>query len=293
MPPPPAKPRVTRLLRDLEQMASLDPPAKAVGKYVRSLLGRGAVKDALSGTWLGHALHPVLTDVPIGTWTSATILDVAGGKDAGPAADRLIAIGVAAAIPTAVSGWSDWADSESASDSVRRIGMVHAASNVAALSLYAASLVARARGRRRRGVALGLAGAGALATGGVLGGDLAYAKGVGVDQAAFTHPIEDWTAVATTGEVREGSPRRAEADGEALVLVRRAGHVHALVDRCVHRGGSLHEGELVDGCIECPLHGSRFRLEDGSVERGPAAYPQPVFEVREIEDRVEVRSPVA
>src|ERR1700720_4402537 len=109
MPPPPAKPRVTRLLRDVEQMASLDPPAKAVGKYVRSLLGRGAVKDALSGTWLGHALHPVLTDVPIGTWTSATILDVAGGKDAGPAADRLIAIGVAAAIPTAVSGWSDWA----------------------------------------------------------------------------------------------------------------------------------------------------------------------------------------
>lgn len=293
MPPPPAKPRVTRLLRDLEHAASLDAPAKAVGKYVRSLLGRGALKDALSGTWLGHPLHPVLTDVPIGTWTSATILDVAGGADAGPAADRLIAIGIAAAVPTAVSGWSDWADSEPASDSVRRIGMVHAVSNVAALSLYAASLVARARGERGRGVALGLAGAGALATGGLLGGDLAYAKAVGVDQAAFLRPIEDWTAVASTGDVREGSARRAEADGQAVVLVRRAGRVHALVDRCVHRGGPLHEGELVDGCIECPLHGSRFHLEDGSVERGPAAYPQPVFEVREIEDRVEIRSPVA
>jgi nitrite reductase/ring-hydroxylating ferredoxin subunit/uncharacterized membrane protein len=293
MPPPPAKPRVTRLLRDLEQAASLDPPAKAVGKYVRSLLGRGPLKDALSGTWLGHPLHPVLTDLPIGTWTSATILDVAGGEDAGPAADRLIAIGIAAALPTAVSGWSDWADSEAASDGVRRLGMVHAVSNVAALGLYAASLVARARGRRGRGVAFGLAGAGALATGGMLGGDLAYAKGVGVDQAAFARPIEDWTAVASTSDVREGSPLRAEADGQAVVLVRRAGRVHVLVNRCVHRGGSLHEGELVDGCIECPLHGSRFRLEDGSVERGPAAYPQPVFEVREIDDRVEVRSPVA
>jgi nitrite reductase/ring-hydroxylating ferredoxin subunit/uncharacterized membrane protein len=293
MPPPPAKPRVTRLLRDLERAASLDPPARAVGKYVRSLLGRGTLKDALSGTWLGHPLHPVLTDVPVGTWTSATILDVAGGDDAGPAADRLILIGIAAAIPTAVSGWSDWADSEPTSDGVRRIGMVHAVSNVAALSLYAASLVARARGRRGRGVALGLAGAGALATGGMLGGDLAYAKGVGVDRAAFLRPIEDWTAVAGTGDVREGTPRRAEADGQAVVLVRRAGRVHALADRCVHRGGSLHEGELVDGCIECPLHGSRFHLDDGSVERGPAAYPQPVFEVREIEDRVEIRSPVA
>jgi nitrite reductase/ring-hydroxylating ferredoxin subunit/uncharacterized membrane protein len=293
MPPPPAKPRVTRLLRDLERAASLDPPARAVGKYVRSVLGRGALKDTLSGTWLGHPLHPVLTDVPVGTWTSATILDVAGGGDAGPAADRLILIGIAAAIPTAVSGWSDWADSEPTSDGVRRIGMVHAVSNVAALSLYAASLVARARGRRGRGVALGLAGAGALATGGMLGGDLAYAKGVGVDQAAFLRPIEDWTAVAGSGDVREGTPRRAEADGQAVVLVRRAGRVHALADRCVHRGGSLHEGELVDGCIECPLHGSRFHLDDGSVERGPAAYPQPVFEVREIEDRVEIRSPVA
>src|SRR4030088_275687 len=119
MPPPPAKPRVNRLLSDLERAAALDPPAKVVGKYVRSLLGRGALKDALSGTWLGHALHPVLTDVPTGTWTSATILDGAGGADAGPAADPPTAIGLAAAIPTAVTGWSDWADSEPASDGVR------------------------------------------------------------------------------------------------------------------------------------------------------------------------------
>jgi nitrite reductase/ring-hydroxylating ferredoxin subunit len=67
--------------------------------------------------------------------------------------------------------------------------------------------------------------------------------------------------------------------------------VHALDGRCVHRGGPLPDGELVDGCIQCPLHGSRFRLEDGSVERGPAAYPQPVFEVRERDGRIEVRFP--
>ncbi|MDQ3676208.1 MAG: hypothetical protein M3401_05300, partial [Actinomycetota bacterium] len=110
----------------------LDGPGTLIASQVRKLLPAGAVKDALSGTWMGHALHPLLTDVPIGTWTSATMLDIAGGRDSERAAELLIGIGIAAAAPTAVTGWSDWADSEPASEEVRRVGIVHAASNITA-----------------------------------------------------------------------------------------------------------------------------------------------------------------
>ncbi len=268
----------------------LDEPGKAIARQVRNLLPGGVVKDLLSGTQIGHALHPLLTDVPIGTWTSATMLDLAGGEDTERAAELLIAIGIAAAVPTAVTGWSDWADTEPDSDAVRRIGIVHAAANVTALGLYAASLVARRQGKRAIGVALGVAGAGALGAGGWLGGDLAYARGVGVNETAFDRGVEDWTPVLDASMLPEDRPTPAMLADVELVLVRRSGAIHALDDRCAHRGGALHEGELRGDCIECPLHGTLIRLDDGSLERGPSAYPQPVFEARERDGRVEVRA---
>jgi nitrite reductase/ring-hydroxylating ferredoxin subunit/uncharacterized membrane protein len=287
----PSRPALHALAERLGELGVLDAPATAVGKLVRSAIPRGPVKDALSGTWLGHGLHPLLTDVPIGTWTSATILDLVGGRAGRRGADRLVAVGVIAATPTAVTGLSDWADTEPTSDGVRRIGSVHALANVTALGLYAASLAARAGGRRGTGVTLGLAGAGALAVGGHLGGHLSYARGVGVDTHAFDRPVADWEDVLAEAEVSEGELRVAAVDGEPVLLARHGGELFALADRCAHRQGPLHEGELVDGCVECPLHGSRFALADGSVERGPSAYPQPAYETRVREGRIEVRRP--
>jgi len=268
----------------------LDGPAKAIGRQIRKLLPAGTIKDVLSGTPMGHPLHPLLTDVPIGTWTSATMLDIVGGRDSERAAEILIAIGIAAAGPTAVTGWSDWADSEPGDDVIRRIGIVHAVSNVSALVLYAASLAARRSGNRTAGVALGLAGAGALGAGGWLGGDLAYARGVGVDQTIFNSGPTDWTPVLDASMLLENRPAHATLANLELMLVRRNGTIYALDDRCSHRGGALHEGDLVEDCIECPLHQTRFRLEDGSLERGPSTYPQPVYEARERDGRVEVRA---
>jgi nitrite reductase/ring-hydroxylating ferredoxin subunit/uncharacterized membrane protein len=275
----------------LGAIAALDPPARAVAKRIRGALRPGALKDGLSGTWLGHPLHPLLTDVPIGTWTSATLLDLVGGREGRKGADRLIAVGIAAAIPTALTGASDWADSEFADDHVRRIGAAHAVANSAALVLYGASLACRARGRRGRGVVLGLAGAAAMGAGGFLGGDLSYARGVGVDQTAFADAPGDWTPVLDASMLVERRPVHALAGDLHLVLVPDDGTLHCLVDRCAHRGGALHEGRLVDGCIECPLHGSRFALDDGSVRRGPSAYSQPRLEARVRDGRVEVRAP--
>src|SRR4051794_5071245 len=177
----PARPALHALVIKLAEVtAPLDAPAKAAGKAIRGAIPRGTVKDLISGVPLGHPLHPLLTDVVIGAWTSATILDVLGGRGADQASRRLIAVGIAASVPTVVSGANDWADTEVADDEVRRVGAVHALLNVLALSSYSASLVARLGGRRGRGVAFGLAGATALAASGDLGGHLSYAKGVGV-----------------------------------------------------------------------------------------------------------------
>jgi nitrite reductase/ring-hydroxylating ferredoxin subunit/uncharacterized membrane protein len=283
------RPRLHHLAERVASAAALDGPAEAVAEKIRGVIPRGPVKDALSGTPLGHALHPFLTDLPIGTWTSAAVLDLVGGPDARPAAERLIATGILAAVPTAASGLNDWADTTPASDPVRRVGAVHAVANVTALALYAASFAARRRGRHGRGVALGLAGIGALTVGGHLGGHLSYAQAVGVDRTAFESGADEWTEVLDAAALGEGELRAVEADGRPVVLARVRGEVHALGDTCAHRGGSLSEGELVGDCVECPLHGSRFRLTDGAVERGPSAYPQPLYDVRVQDGRIAVR----
>jgi nitrite reductase/ring-hydroxylating ferredoxin subunit len=279
-----------QVAEQIGRVSALDVPGRAIGKLFRSAVPAGPVKDALSGVPLGHALHPVLTDVPIGAWTSAVILDLIGGRDAQPAADRLIGVGIAAAVPTALTGVNDWADSEATDDSVRRVGVAHAVWNVVALGLFTGSLAARRGGSRPLGVALALGGAGVLSAGGALGGHLSYSKGLGVNRTAFETRADEWRDVLADAELAEGALRGAEVDGEAVVLARRGGRVYALAGHCAHRGGLLADGELVDGCVQCPLHGSRFRLEDGSVERGPSPYPQPPYEVRVEAGRISVRA---
>lgn len=176
-----SEPAPSALAERLGSISALDAPAGAVGRFWRAVLSPGSPpKQLLSGAWLGHPLHPTLTDVPIGTWTSATLLDLAGGRDSDRAAEVLIAIGLAAALPTFWSGWSDWSDQERRNPAIRRIGLFHATANGTAAALYGASLLARRRGERRLGRRLGFAGAAALGAAGFLGGHLAYVKRAGV-----------------------------------------------------------------------------------------------------------------
>ena len=272
----------------LESLEALDPPAKKIGKLVRDTIPGGPVKDALSGTWLGHALHPLLTDLVIGTWTSASLLDLLGGAGTDKAARRLVGLGILSAGPTVVTGYSDWADSEVGDAGVRRVGIVHAASNATALTLMTGSWLARRKGG---GKGLTLAAMGLLGVGGWLGSHMSYSQGVGVDNTVFDKDLEQWTGTGMReAELPEGTPRCALADGTPILLVRHQGQLRALHNRCSHRGGPLNEGEFGGGTVTCPWHGSVFRLEDGSVERGPAAYPQPSYDVRVVTDgEVEVR----
>lgn len=285
------RPRAHALSQRIAAIEAFDAPGKAIAKQIRNLLpSGGGVKDVISGSFLGHALHPLLTDVPIGTWTSAVVLDLFGGKASRPAAQRLVGVGLLASAPTAWAGWADWADTEPGNDEVRRVGLAHAISNGLAISLYAASLAARRRGAHGTGVVFGLGGAAAMGAGGWLGGDLVFARGVGVNETLFDEDPADWTPVLDASMLADDRPTVARAGDRELLIVRRNGTLHALANRCAHRGGPLHEGDLEGDCVVCPWHGTRFRLEDGSVMRGPSAYPQPVFEARVNDGRVEVRA---
>jgi len=270
------------------EAAVLDAPAEQIGKTVRELVS-GSLKDVVSGTWLGHALHPLLTDVVIGSWTSATLLDLLGGEEAARAAERLVGVGIVAYGPTALTGWSDWADSEQVDPEVRRVGLVHATVNGVAFALYAGSLASRRLGRRRLGVGLALAGAGALSAGGHLGGHLAFRLGIGVDQTAFDRGPTEWAQALPLDELDGSKPARVQVGDTPVVLVREGDRVLALHDRCSHRGCSLADGDVEGGTIACPCHGSRFDLRSGAVLKGPATAPQPVFEARTRGGRVEVR----
>lgn len=168
----------------LESIEALDGLGRTAGRTIRERVPDGVTKDVLSGAWLGHAVHPLLTDIPIGTWTSSVILDWTGGKASWKAADRLILTGVLAAGATVATGWSDWADAEEGNAAVRRTGLVHAAVNATATALMVSSYVARRQGARRRGKLLSLVGSAALGAGGWLGGYLSYTQGVGVTASA-------------------------------------------------------------------------------------------------------------
>jgi uncharacterized membrane protein len=177
-----ASPAVVRWTRRLEETESLDGPMRALAPHIDTAFGSGTRGSLLRGEWLGHALHPLLTDVVMGTWTSAILLDVLGGPRWSPPAQRLIGVGLLAAGPTAWAGWAEWSQ---AGQREKRVGLVHAVSNALAASIYAASYVARRRGNARAGAGLGLAGAAVSSVGAYLGGHLAAARKVSSRHPAF------------------------------------------------------------------------------------------------------------
>jgi nitrite reductase/ring-hydroxylating ferredoxin subunit/uncharacterized membrane protein len=285
----PRRPVLHRLAERVGQAEALDPPARKLLGLADKAIKPGRARNALSGTFLGHALHPLMTDLPIGSWTSAVLLDNFGGRESEGAARRLIGLGILASVPTAATGYVEWADSAGGRAATRRVGLAHAASNVTALSLFTASYLARKRGRRAKGRALALAGSSALAVGGHLGGHLSYVHGEGVAATTFEEGSSEWAEAMPEPELVEGRPACVLVDRVPVLLVREGGEILALANRCTHRGGPLHEGEIGGGQVTCPWHGSRFDLRTGSVEQGPASSPQPAYEARSRAGAIEVR----
>lgn len=267
----------------------LDGPAGVVADAVNALrLGR--YRDTLHGVRQGHPLHPALVQLPLGAWLSAGLLDAVPGCHR--AADALVALGLAGAGPAALAGWVDWATLDPPR---RRTGLVHALSNTTGVVLYAKSLAARCTGHRMHGRVLALAGLTAVSVGAALGGHLAYRLAAGPNRAAAVPYLapDEWTDLGPTEDFPTGEPVRRRAGELAVVVVRNGQGFDVLAERCSHLSGPLAEGEVEDGLLHCPWHGSTFRLRDGEVVCGPATARQPVLDTRVLSGHLEVRRPDA
>src|SRR5438067_7847694 len=288
-------PDVSRVMGALgpEQTQTLDHWADQLQELLNTVVSQGGpaarrVKNWLNGVWLGHPLHPALTDAAVGAWSAGALLDLVGASGA---ADAAITVGVLGAVPTALAGAADWSDTSGES---RRTGLVHALLNSAGLVFMVGSLFARRADRRALGIGLSTAGLCLSGISAWLGGHLVFGIGTNVSRAAFEPTVDEFQVVARADAVEPGKLFAAEVNVDGLkvplVLLKNGASIMALSGTCTHWGGSLAEGKLIDGdCVECPLHGSQFSMADGSVRQGPASISAHVFEARVSSGNVEVR----
>ena len=252
--------------------------------------GTKQLADLLHGVWLGHPLHSVLTDVVVGAWSIGLFFDLVSlfnhSRQAELIADALTKVGNVAALPTLLTGLTDFS---TIPEPAANIGLAHAAMNNIGFALQVASVSARNRGDRERAVSLsGLAFA-FLLTGAYLGGHLSYAKKVGVKY--YEEPTEPhgWTPALEVNKIREREPRRVEVAGQPVLLYRQANQIQAIGAVCPHSGGPLEQGKFYNGCVQCPWHDSVFALANGRVVHGPSTYAVTNYETRVRNGMIEVR----
>jgi nitrite reductase/ring-hydroxylating ferredoxin subunit/uncharacterized membrane protein len=273
--------------------SAADPISKAIRELFPGEAGQ-TIKDALHGTWFGHPLHPALVAIPVGAWSLAMVLDaldaLGARKELQAGADFAVGFGLLGALGSAVTGATDWSDSDGRG---KTIGLLHGLLNVAATALYTTSYFMRKQKKQRAsGVALSMLGFAVANASAYLGGHLVFGEQLGVDHTATSDrgQPEDFRAVIAEDKLTENTPTRVEVEDTAVVLIKRNGQIHALSATCPHLGGPLDEGKLVGDAIQCPWHGSQLAIEDGHVVHGPTTFPARCFEVRVRNGIVEIRA---
>lgn len=251
------------------------------------------LKLFLNGSWLGHPLHPLLTDIPVGAWTLAILMDIVGLifhlPQLGIASSIAVALGIAGALAAAVAGLMDWMDIDPAEKSV---GAVHGMINTAATLVFVGSLVMRWRdgwSLNWTSLAVALLGYLLVSAGAYLGGGMVFHLGVMINRNAYRSGPSDFKFAIAEKELVEGQPRRVEVDGQPILLLKTKSSIRAIGAVCSHYGAPLEEGKLVDETIQCPWHLSRFSLLDGSVKEGPACAAVPCYDVQTVNGQVQVK----
>ena len=245
-----------------------------------------AVRDFLNGRWIGHPLHALLTDVPIGILFLVLLFDVAG-QSLAVATKAMLLVGILAMLAAAVAGLADYSDTDG---TARERATLHGTLMLVTLGLYVVSFVLR-QGQSPAwpaAIVFSLLGFGVLSAGAYVGGDVVYVLGNMVSRHAYRGSGTKWIALEPSetdpdGNIPEGRLLKGKLGINALVLVRDGSTILALHDQCAHAGGSLSGGTLESGCVVCPIHASRFRLADGRATRGPTVYDQPSYEIRRTE----------
>lgn len=273
-------------IRAIERDERFDPAVRRL-KRLAAYLPTGTVRDVLHGVQLGHPVHPILVQLPIGTWMAAVLLDSLPG-DHRRSAHALVNVGLLSTLPATVSGLADWSQQH---ERQQRVGVAHAASNGVGALLFGASSLARARGRQGWGRFLALAGMGAVGLSGSLGGHIAYYRAGGANSADHLADLvpEGWHDLGPLDGFADGQLTAGDVAGVPVLVSRTGDSVDALLGTCPHMGAPLAEGERVDGCVRCPWHGSEFRLSDGTVVHGPATASLETLETSVVKDRLRVR----
>jgi nitrite reductase/ring-hydroxylating ferredoxin subunit len=272
-----------RLFAGLEGLPGLESLSDGIAGALAPVTSRRGLMDLLHGRWIGHALHPALSDLPLGLWSGAALLDL---FDDDRGATLMTAAGCVSAVATATTGVADWSVTAGRD---RRLALVHGLANSAVLGMQFGALAARMRGRRRLGQVLSASGLGAGMAAAYVGGELVFGRGLMVDHLAFTVGPTKWTPVLADGDLSEGAMQAVDVEGRKVLLARVDGLVCAIENTCSHAGGPLCEGSIADGVVTCPWHGSQFRLGDGAVIGGPATFPQLQLQVRQRKGQIEVR----
>ena len=293
---PPMNPPLRHAIGEVvERQTWLDQLANPIQNWLLTFFGQPGqpnrkIKDMLNGTWLGHSLHPVLTDVPLGAWSCTMLLDLTWLKNEdesiGRSADLTLFLGLLGAAGAAVTGVTDWSDLDGTD---RRVGLMHGLLNGGIFLINMASLVSRFTGKRRTGIALSTAGYVISLFSAYLGGELVFAKGIGVNHVAWEGGSDEYVAVMNEQDLAEGKLTRVDVAGIPAVVLKEGKTIYAIGATCSHLAGPLDEGTVENGIVQCPWHGSRFCMKDGSVVNGPAVYAQPTFAVRVRDGKIELR----
>lgn len=284
-----------RLEQAIERIPGLGETGGKVARAIHTaVLGGGErarnAVDILHGLWLGHPLHPALTDIPIGAWTLAMMCDLVaaqrGSAEAARMADTLTVVGAAAAVPTAIAGIADYSAID---ESATALATVHGLLNSAGLVLNLLSIRDRASGNRSRGVLLSTVAFGVLSASAWMGGEMVYGKRVGVDHRVTGDGPREWQPVLDAAELPERAPKRVDVGGAPVLLYRDGATIYAIGAVCSHAGGPLDEGSFDGTCVQCPWHESVFDMRDGTVVHGPATFAEPAYDARTRGEKIEVR----
>lgn len=285
------------LMNLIDSQDWLDAAAEAIQPVVLNAFKAGGktgneIKNFLHGKWLGHPLHPLITDVPIGAWSTAAVLDTIelfGGDKYKEGADAAVTVGLVGAAGAAVTGLTDWTGTTQIE---RKAGLAHALLNITATALYLTSAILRKNEKSRKSaISLSMLGYCITTASAYIGGNLVYNQQMGVNHAAEPDGFpNDFVAVCDEDDLKENDKKCVKANKINVLLVRKNNEIFAIANTCSYMGGPLDEGELLEDCkVRCPWHGSVFSLKDGSVVDGPATEPQPQFDVRTRNGKVEVK----
>lgn len=277
-----------RVLHRIDESPWLDRSAQKLGSVAspaRAKLAPSGVLDLLHGRWMGHAIHPALSDLPIGLWVGSFLLFLIGQSVSG----MILAIaGVVSGLAAAATGVNDLTVADGHD---RRVGVLHGLMMTVALLVETGAVVAYFLGSTVTATVLVGVGLVVTVSAAYLGGHLVLERGTMVNHAVWPTGSSGWRRAVESSDLEPGATRSVDIDGAGVLLYRfnDGERISAIENACSHAGGPLSQGKVCDGVVSCPWHASEFRLRDGAVMRGPATFSQPVLEVREVDTWIEVR----